>query len=199
MSTSIYTDEFGPSRKDRQRLKACERTRRARERNPELNKQYYSRTKQERLAYNKIWYANNPQYNKQYESANKPRRAKINKKWRKNNSLYFTEYYNSNRSTIINRSKVWRENNPGKINSSSARRRALLNKATPKWAKQSVIDLIYKRCDELNTVWGTNFEVDHVVPLRGKTVCGLHCEDNLQLLDQPINASKNNHTWPCMP
>jgi len=44
----------------------------------------------------------------------------------------------------------------------------------------------YRVCSNLKV------EVDHIIPIRGKNVCGLHCEDNLQLMTKPANCAKNN-------
>lgn len=67
----------------------------------------------------------------------------------------------------------------------AAKRRASLLKRTPKWADCKAIKEIYKACP-------VGFEVDHIVPLLGKTVCGLHVENNLQYLTKSQNASKGN-------
>lgn len=69
-----------------------------------------------------------------------------------------------------------------------ANRRAQKIKATPKWADLVKIRQIYERCP-------AGMHVDHIVPLRGKNVCGLHVEYNLQVLPASDNCRKNNK-WP---
>jgi hypothetical protein len=39
---------------------------------------------------------------------------------------------------------------------------------------------------------GVQYEVDHVIPLLGDTVCGLHCADNLRILEATENRAKGN-------
>lgn len=65
--------------------------------------------------------------------------------------------------------------------------------ALPKWANIEHIKNIYKKAKE------TGMVVDHIVPLISKIVCGLHCENNLQLLSHTENSSKANRYWPDMP
>lgn len=71
-------------------------------------------------------------------------------------------------------------------------RRARVLHAQPKWANKKDIRRIYEKCHELNQKWGTNFQVDHIIPLKSPHVCGLHDEFNLQLLDASLNQSKGN-------
>ena len=79
--------------------------------------------------------------------------------------------------------------NRDKRNNSDARRRARLLNAEPLWltAKQKA-DILHFYVEG----WQLGLEVDHIVPLQGKNVCGLHVPWNLQLLDRSANASKNN-------
>ena len=73
-----------------------------------------------------------------------------------------------------------------------AKRRATKLKATPAWANEGYIKLFYEgaKLEEKRT--GRKVHVDHIVPLKGNLVCGLHCEDNMQLLFARDNMSKGN-------
>ena len=63
--------------------------------------------------------------------------------------------------------------------------------ATPSWADYEKIKLIYRQAFEIRKL-GRNVHVDHIIPLRGKNVCGLHVEGNLQIIDAVENLSKFN-------
>jgi hypothetical protein len=73
----------------------------------------------------------------------------------------------------------------------AARKAAKLN-ATPAWAELAAIREFYMSTPE-------GHQVDHIVPLQGKTVCGLHVLANLQYLTVSENASKRHLYWPDMP
>lgn len=70
-------------------------------------------------------------------------------------------------------------------------RQARKLKATPKWADQGAIDKIYWHADCLREA-GWDYQVDHIIPLRGKYVCGLHVDYNLQILTARRNQSKGS-------
>lgn len=68
----------------------------------------------------------------------------------------------------------------------------------PAWADHKAIEQMYELAQIFISV-GVRMEVDHVVPLQGKTVSGLHTHENLQLMTRHKNASKSNRVWPDMP
>jgi hypothetical protein len=69
-------------------------------------------------------------------------------------------------------------------------RRADVVQRTPSWANHEAIKAVYAECARLTVVTGTQHHVDHIVPLRGLTVSGLHVENNLQILPSFENLSK---------
>lgn len=72
-------------------------------------------------------------------------------------------------------------------------------KAQPGWASQSEIDLTYENAKLATRILGIEYHVDHIVPLRSKRVCGLHCTANLQVIPAISNIQKSNRLWPDMP
>jgi len=74
-----------------------------------------------------------------------------------------------------------------------------MRKATPPWANHSAIGQIYAECVRMENKTGVKYHVDHIVPLQGKIVCGLHVQNNLQILPGKENQSKGARYWPDMP
>jgi hypothetical protein len=72
------------------------------------------------------------------------------------------------------------------------RRRFIVEKQTPLWADQKAIRQIYKTAVIFGRKFNTEYQVDHIIPLRGENVCGLHVEGNLQILEAKLNLSKGN-------
>ena len=103
------------------------------------------------------------------------------------------KYRMSNSDKLKAAAAEWTKENSHKKRASWAKREAAKKQATPMWADNSAIVEIYKLAAD------SGMEVDHVVPLNSKLVCGLHCEQNLQLLTPAENRRKSNRTWPDMP
>ena len=64
--------------------------------------------------------------------------------------------------------------------------------ATPKWSEKDRITVLYEKAKWLESLTGLKYHVDHIIPLRGKNVSGLHVWENLQILEASINMSKGN-------
>lgn len=73
-----------------------------------------------------------------------------------------------------------------------SKRRAAILKRTPPWANQGAIRKIYDEALKLEKETGLVYHVDHIVPLQGRLVSGLHVENNLQILTEGENISKSN-------
>lgn len=63
---------------------------------------------------------------------------------------------------------------------------------TPPWSNRAKIKKIYAECKRISIETGNVHHVDHIVPLQGKLVCGLHVHYNLQILTAFDNLSKSN-------
>lgn len=96
----------------------------------------------------------------------------IKRRWAKDNPEWQLE----------NRRKA-RAENPQKFRASVSARRKRVQQSTPSWADMKAIRSFYENCPE-------GYHVDHVLPLRGKKVSGLHTIENLQYLLASDNMRK---------
>jgi 5-methylcytosine-specific restriction endonuclease McrA len=111
--------------------------------------------------------------------------AKIN--WQK--------HYEHNQAKRLEYNKQYRQNNKDKINSITAKRKSAKIQRTPPWLTAehwNQIELFYKQAYDLSKTLGVQHHVDHIVPLRGQFVSGLHVPWNLQVLTASENCSKSN-------
>ena len=90
------------------------------------------------------------------------------------------------------RERKWRNENRGVRNAKTVRYQAAKFRAVPKWSERELIKIVYEKASAMG------FDVDHVVSLQSKVVCGLHVWNNLQLLSSAENVKKSNLTWPDM-
>ena len=135
-----------------------------------------------------------------WQHKNKEKVQAYTQKWIGNNreqrkqTVNFWRSHNPEKVRIMNAKggKKWATNNKGARNAITAKRRATLLKQTPSWADIEKIKLFYITADRISKETGIPHEVDHIIPLQGKFVSGLHIHNNLQIITQSKNRSKRN-------
>jgi hypothetical protein len=157
-------------------------------RNPSSKDGLHSVCKPCRSKTKKIWYENTRdervEYNRVYHKAHQKERSQAAKRYRAENP----EAYTASK-------KKWQKNNPDKVNAISARYKASKKLRTPPWlSKEHLQEMenVYSHAKECEMLTGDSYHVDHIVPLQGKDVCGLHVPWNLQVLPSDVNQSKSN-------
>lgn len=161
----------------------CDRERREanREHYRECGREHYKANREAMLEYNRKWREINPHYNREYYKANREAERERLRKWREANSEHEREYH-----------RKYRNINKDKVNARNANRHASKLNRTPAFGCQALIPLFYEAAREAAEQTGVEHHVDHIIPLRGKSVSGLHVANNLQVLTAFENISKSN-------
>ena len=159
----------------------------------EYNRQYYRKNREKLLAQKNQYYEENKEIIldkvKDYNQQNKIQRQQYHKEYRQRNldNIRQTQrqYYEAHREQVLERNRQWCVQNPKQVRAIKAKRRAAKIQRTPAWADLIAIREFYKNCPK-------GHEVDHIIPLQGKNVCGLHVLENLQYLPMEENRRKGN-------
>lgn len=107
------------------------------------------------------------------------------------------ENYLANQEKYKARSLKWKAENKDKWNAKCMERYAAKLRACPKWLSEDdrwLIEQAYELAQIRERVCGGKWHIDHIVPLRGNTVSGLHVPWNLQVIPASVNCSKRN-SW----
>jgi len=141
---------------------------------------------QKRIA--REWYERNKELTKQrareWALANPEKRKKSIDKWRKENR---EQHNQTNRDYFAQ--------NPEKRAAHQAKRRAAKLQRTPCWLTSEGLWLIeeyYHLAQKRTELLGFPRHVDHIIPLRGRNVSGLHVPENLQVIPGIENIKKSN-------
>jgi hypothetical protein len=102
------------------------------------------------------------------------------------------EWQAANPEKVKAHAKAIRQRNPDGEVAKVQRRNAAKIRAIPSWANHDAIRRHYANAQYLTEVTGHQHHVDHIIPLRGKTVSGLHVENNLRVVPHFINTRKGN-------
>jgi len=151
---------------------------------------------------------------KRKEQDVKDRKSVSRKDWEKANKehLYFYRliYFEANKDQLKTVQKTYRENNKEVIKERkrewatknwwrfavhTAKRRAGKLQRTPCWLTKedrTKMREMYKLASDKTKETGIKWQVDHIVPLQGKLVSGLHVPENLQVIPAIENRSKWN-------
>lgn len=178
---------------EKQRLARAQRTPEEREAEREYQKRYREQNRERLLAYDRErnaerWEALSPE--KKAEYLRRQREADRNDPERRR--AINARAIAKNKEQRLQAWREWYEANKAyNIARVSARRAHILN-ATPLWANLEAIKRVYAQAVELEKQDGVKRHVDHIVPIKGKHVSGLHVESNLQILPASENLRKSN-------
>ena len=121
---------------------------------------------------------------KKYRVEHKEKAVASRRLWASKNREKDNSYYSK-----------WRKNNKGHVNSLNRKRQAAKLQRTPKWLTDFdtlKIQCIYSIAAMLTRVNNEPWHVDHILPLQGELVSGLHVPSNLQPMRGIENSSKSN-------
>lgn len=109
-----------------------------------------------------------------WQKNNKERVNAKSRRWKLRNAEHCKQY-----------SKQQKSANRGYYTGLQAARRAAQYNATPPWVDKAALTAVYASATP-------GYEVDHIVPLLGTNVCGLHVPWNLQVIPMHDNRKKSN-------
>jgi len=136
-----------------------------------LRKEWYERNKELTKERARQWALNNPE-----------KILEAKRKWRQENP----ELHNA-----INRE--WNKNNKPIKAALESKRRASQLQRTPIWDQDAhLIAAKYQVAAMLTRETGKPHHVDHIIPLQGKNVSGLHVFSNLRVIPGEENVKKSN-------
>jgi hypothetical protein len=105
-------------------------------------------------------------------------------------------YSSRNKDSLNAKAREYQKKNPHIHRATGSFRRARLRSATPPWITPQMreeIKALHAEAERLEQETGIQFDVDHIVPLDGKIICGLHVPWNLRVITHSDNISRPKH------
>ena len=133
------------------------------------------------------YYANREQYLERKREYYQENKDDIRKKQK--------VYCDANREKLRQSNKEWRERNYEQHTHNCRMYRYRKYQAVPSWLTKedkAEITAIYKQCKQTTEETGVLHHVDHIIPINGENVSGLHVAWNLQVVPATYNLSKKN-------
>ena len=131
-----------------------------------------------------------------------PRREEKNSKereryWKDREPFVKTfPHLNNPRLESVLRARLWRKKNPAHYSFLTRKYKISKKGATPSWLSPSQLEEMrrfYELTKDCEIITGEQYHVDHIHPLQGKDLCGLHVPWNLQVLPSDVNRKKSNY------
>lgn len=160
---------------------------------------YYQTNKSIRKEQQKAWYDNNKPHaaatsKRWYEDNKEAKNARRRERYveRRVEELAKTaEYRAKNHARLRTKDRAYYQANKSAWVEYVAQRRAVKLQRTPEWADRERTKAYYDVCAFFNEVNGyAKYHVDHIIPLKGKLVSGLHVHSNLQVIPAVDNLRK---------
>lgn len=146
----------------------------------------------------KAWYEANKEKAKKYMEKNKEKRKEQLKAWKAANPERVkeqkTKSQKNNMDSHLIRVKRYQKTEKGKIKSSAIRdayRSHIKERTLKKYMFDKVIEM-YRACKSIQIVSGTKHHLDHICPIKGNGVSGLHVFWNLRIVSAYDNQRKTN-------
>jgi hypothetical protein len=166
----------------------------------ETDRAWNAAHREQKAESNRAWHAENREQKAEYDRAryvaNYERETKRSRTWgaahREQKAEYCRAWNAAHREQKAELGRAWSRANPEKKAAHRAARRAAKRGGARNPGTLEAIQAFYAEAKRLTKATGAPHAVDHIVPLQGKGVCGLHVPWNLRVITAVENMKKHN-------